>query len=325
MRYFLGVDVGGTKTHALIATEDGQTVGFGESGPGNHEMVGYEGLKNALITATQNALGQTGLKVDQINAGGFGVAGYDWPSEKKETLDTIATIGIHGPVEAVNDTIVGLLAGAREGWGVVVDAGTGDNCWGRDWKGNEAHMTGCGPAFAEYGGSSSLVYRALQCISLEWGHRGPGTRLSSEFMKVAGVETLSDLLEGLSQGRLWFDAELAPLIFKIAEEGDEVARDTIAWAGEELASMVNGIIRQLNFEQQECDVVMIGSMFKGGEMLIAPFKKAVQQVAPKARFVQLGVPPVVGGVILAMEQVGIKADHSIHENLNESVKKILES
>jgi N-acetylglucosamine kinase-like BadF-type ATPase len=35
MRYFLGVDAGGTKTHALITDETGQAVGFGAGGPGN--------------------------------------------------------------------------------------------------------------------------------------------------------------------------------------------------------------------------------------------------------------------------------------------------
>lgn len=28
--YYLGVDVGGTKTHALVVDADGQVVGFGE-------------------------------------------------------------------------------------------------------------------------------------------------------------------------------------------------------------------------------------------------------------------------------------------------------
>jgi N-acetylglucosamine kinase-like BadF-type ATPase len=323
MRYFLGIDVGGTKTHALIANENGDAVGFGEAGPGNHEGVGYDGLANALKESTQKALDYAGLKVEQLTAGGFGVAGYDWPSEKQDTLDAITKIGLKGPVEPVNDAVVGLLAGASKGWGVAVDAGTGDNCWGRDWNGKEAHMTGCGPTFGEYGGAGSLVYRAIKCISYEWGHRGPKTRLSDEFMKVAGVKTLDDLLEGLSQGRFWFDAELAPMIFKVAEEGDEVARGTITWAAEELASMVNGIIRQLKFEELECDVVMIGSMFKGGVLLIEPFTAAVRKVAPNAQFVRLRVPPVVGGVILAMEQVGMKADAPIREVLNNSVQRIL--
>ena len=34
MKYFLGVDIGGTKSHALIADENGQAVGFGQAGAG---------------------------------------------------------------------------------------------------------------------------------------------------------------------------------------------------------------------------------------------------------------------------------------------------
>lgn len=323
MNNFLGIDVGGTKTHAMIANEKGETIGFGEAGPGNHESVGYDGLTNALKVSTFKALDAAGLKVGDINAGGFGVAGYDWPSERQETLEAIAKIGLTGRVEAVNDTVVGLLAGADKGWGVAVDAGTGDNCWGRDWQGKEAHMTGCGPTFGEYGGAGSLVFRAMQAVSYEWGHRGPKTKLSAMFMEAANVLSLDDLLEGLSQGRFWFDADLAPRIFQVAEAGDEVTKECIAWDARELGSSVNGIIRQLHFENLECDVVMIGSMFKGGDLLIEPFKAEVRKTAPAAKFVKLNVPPVVGGVILAMEQAGIKADASIRRTLNASVQKIL--
>lgn len=34
-RFFLGIDIGGTKSHALIADEQGRAVGFGVGGPGN--------------------------------------------------------------------------------------------------------------------------------------------------------------------------------------------------------------------------------------------------------------------------------------------------
>ena len=33
MAYFLGIDIGGTKSHALIADEEGRAVGFGQAGP----------------------------------------------------------------------------------------------------------------------------------------------------------------------------------------------------------------------------------------------------------------------------------------------------
>ncbi len=56
MRYFLGVDVGGTKCHALIADETGRVVGFGASGPGSYEVIGWDGLRQALRTVTDRAL-----------------------------------------------------------------------------------------------------------------------------------------------------------------------------------------------------------------------------------------------------------------------------
>ena len=48
MRYFLGVDIGATKSHALVAEEDGRAVGFGEGGSGNYETVGWDGLPFCL-------------------------------------------------------------------------------------------------------------------------------------------------------------------------------------------------------------------------------------------------------------------------------------
>src|SRR5688572_7553056 len=118
--FFLGVDVGGTKTHALVTDETGHVLGFGRSGPGNRTLVGYQGFTDALRQATNEALATAGLTTEQIAGAGFGVAGYDWPSERQATLQAIATLNLRAPVEAVNDAIIGLLAGSAEGWGVAV-------------------------------------------------------------------------------------------------------------------------------------------------------------------------------------------------------------
>ena len=54
--YFLGVDIGGTKSHALIADAAGRAVGFGEAGAGNWEDVGYDGMRATLALVTQRSL-----------------------------------------------------------------------------------------------------------------------------------------------------------------------------------------------------------------------------------------------------------------------------
>lgn len=302
--YFLGVDVGGTKTHCLISDQNGKAIGFGEAGPGNHEGVGYDGLFQALKASSDLAIIQAGISPDEISGGGFGIAGYDWPSERQLTLDVIGKLNLKAKIEAVNDAVVGMLAGASRGWGVGVDAGTGDNVYGINPAGQIAHMTGCGEFFGEYGGSGSVVLRAVQAVSYQWSGRGGPTALSEAFIKLAGAKNLDDLLEGLSQGSYNLWSEAAPVVFKVANEGDQVARDAIAWVARELAESTLAIIRKLKMEKSGFEVVMIGSMFNGGEVFITPFQKRILEGAPKAEFVKLNVPPVVGGVLLGMKVAG---------------------
>ncbi len=300
--YFLGVDIGGTKSHALIAEENGRAVGFGSCGPGNHELVGYHGLEKALNTAVDHALRNAGLAKNQITAAGFGVAGYDWPSERQPTLDAIGSIGLTCPVEAVNDTIVGLLAGASQGWGVAVVAGTGTNCWGWDKDHNVGRVTGVG--FGEHGGAGNLVEQALYSVAYEWTKRGPKTQLTDEFLHLTGARDIPALLEGIEMGTYDITSDHAPLVYKAACQGDSVAQAIIRWAGSELGYTALAVIRQLEFSGQEFEVVLVGSLYDIGEMLIAPMRQVITMEAPKARLICLDCPPVVGGVLLAMDLAG---------------------
>jgi N-acetylglucosamine kinase-like BadF-type ATPase len=305
-RYFLGTDVGGTKSHALIADDHGRALGFGTSGPGNYEVVGWDGLRQTLQKITEQALSSAGITLQQLSGAGFGIAGYDWPAEREPTRQVIDALKLDAPYELVNDTIVGLLAGASEGWGVVVVAGTSNNCRGRDQYGREGLITGCGPRFGEYGGASEMVARAVQVITQAWSKRGPETRLTEAFLDLTGANDVIDLLEGLALERYHVSAAAAPLIFQVAAAGDEVAQQIIHWAGRELGSLANGVVRQLGFERLEFEVVLAGSLYDGSPALTATLQETIHAVAPGARLVRLTVPPVVGGVLLGMEQVGIK-------------------
>jgi N-acetylglucosamine kinase-like BadF-type ATPase len=301
--YLLGVDIGGTKSHGLVSDDQGNALGFGTFGPGNHEEVGYEGLQAALQTVTAKALAMAGLHKDQLSAGGFGVAGYDWPSERQPTLDAIKTIGLNAPIEAVNDTIVGLLAGASQGWGVAVVAGTGTNCWGWDKDHRVGRVTGVG--FGEHGGAGCLVVRALESIAYEWTKRGPQTLLTPEFLHLTGATDVPALIEGIEMGQYFIGSDYAPVVHKVALQGDPVAQSIIKWAGEELGLTALAVIRQLDIAALDFDVVLVGSIYEMGELIISPMRQVITSEATLARLVRLTAPPVVGGVLLAMGLMGL--------------------
>jgi N-acetylglucosamine kinase-like BadF-type ATPase len=322
-RYFLGTDIGSTKTHALIADETGKTVGFGKGGPGNHEVVGYGGLAAALDTAVSQALAAAGLAKEQIAGAGFGVAGYDWPSEREPTLRAIGSLGLQAPVEVVNDTTLGLLAGAAEGWGVAVVSGTGCNCRGRDRsRQREGKVTGHGVSMGEAAGASELISKTLQAIAQAWTRRGPPTQLTPVFVEHTGSASIEELLENLTTGKVEVHADAAPLVFQVAAGGDPVAMELVRWAGCELGELACAVIRQLEFEELAFDVVLVGSMFDGGPKLIEPMRETIHALAPGARLVRLTVPPVIGAVLLGMEQGGLPALER-REALIDSARKIL--
>jgi len=323
MRYYLGADLGATKTHTLVVDETGRTLGFGESGPANHESVGYEGMFQSMHDGMEQALRSAGLKKAEIAGAGFGVAGYDWPSEGEATIAVIDRLGLSGPYRFVNDSVPGLIAGAEEGWGVVVVSGTGSNCrgWDREHK-REGRVTGHGVMMGEGAGGSELMHRCMQIVGYSWTKRLPQTALADAIIAHVGAKDLEDLMRGYTTYEYQIGAEAARIVFRVADEGDEAARDLICWAGTELGEMANAVIRQLEFENLAFDVVMTGSMFEGGDMLIEPMRETIQNIAPGARLVRLRVPPVVGAVMLGMEADAFPVTPEIRKTINETISTL---
>jgi N-acetylglucosamine kinase-like BadF-type ATPase len=321
-QYFFGVDIGGTKSHALLVNAAGEVIGFAAGGAGNYEGVGWDGYTRTLQQITEEATAQAGIEIGQITGAGFGVAGYDWPFEREQILAGIDSLGLECPFEAVNDTIIGLIAGASEGWGVVLVAGTSNNCRGRDHSGREGRVTGNGIPFGEFGGSGELIWKATQEVARAWTQIGPPTRLTEIFIDRAGAANIVDLLEGLQSERYTLHARDAPLVFQAAREGDRVAGEIIHWAGCELGALVQGVVRQLKFQDLAFEVILVGSMFNAGDLLRKPMAQKIRELAPKARFNRLKAPPVIGGVLLGMEQTGLQ-DPAVRDRLIQSTRQFI--
>jgi N-acetylglucosamine kinase-like BadF-type ATPase len=327
MKYYLGVDVGGTKTHALISDDTGQALGFATGGPGNWESVGYDGLTRVLQDVTRSAVHQAKIHVDQVAGAGLGIGGYDWPSERQDHLTAIQPVGLTCPLEIVNDATLGILAGASEGWGVSLVAGTGCNArgWSRDHKRQGRAVGGGGEWSGEYAGGFDIVARAMQAVTFEWLKRGPATALTQVFLKHTGAANLNELVEGVYLRRFPFESSLVLKVFEAARQGDPQSQAVMRLAGRELGGMAVGVINQLEIQDEQFEVVLIGSLHGGSPILDQALRKTIHNTAPRAQFVRLTVPPVVGGVLLGMEQAGLNG-HSIRDKListtNENLKTV---
>lgn len=88
--------------------------------------------------------------------------------------------------------------------------------------------------------------------------------------------------------------------------------------------MAIGVIRQLSFESLSFEMVLAGSFFNGSPLLAETIRETIHPVAPGARLVRLYVPPVVGAVVLGMEQGGIESS-ALRPVLIQSAEELLKA
>ncbi len=322
MNYFLGVDVGSSKTHALIADETGTCLLFGNAGGGNHQAAGYERLAEVLQKSFLAACGRSGIEKHQIAGAGFGIAGYDFPSEREDHLQAISTLGLACPLEIVNDGVNGLISGTSHGLGVNVTAGSGVNCRGRGKNGKEGRVVGNGITFGEFGGAIEIVHRAMQFVNYAWIKRIPPTRLTKIFLEATGAKDEIDLMEGISAEHYHLFSGLAIEITKVAREGDHAAQEVVRWSGEELGWLAIGVARQIEMENDEVEVVQSGSVFEAGALIMEPMRNIILKHIPKAKMIRLDGPPVVGPLMLGMQMAGLDP-YPMRGKLIETAKRLV--
>jgi N-acetylglucosamine kinase-like BadF-type ATPase len=322
MKYFLGIDVGSSKTHALIADEAGVCAGFGQSKGGNHQVVGYDGLENVLKESFEQAKTMAGISSDQIVGAGFGVGGYDFFSDREAHLKAIAALGLSCPVEVVNDGENGLFAGATRGIGVNVTAGSSNNCRGRNKDGKVGRIVGNGAIFGEYGGAIEIAAMALQVVNYAWIKRTQPTTLTNTLLKYTGAKDELELMEGFSSNYFHLAPYLVVEVIRAANEGDDAAREIIHWAGEELGWLAVSVARQIGMDCEEVEIIKSGSVFEAGEIIANPMREIVLKHCPKAKLIRLDGPPVVGAVILGMEQSDFDG-YAVRDNMIRTAKALV--
>ena len=322
MNYFIGFDVGSTKTHALIADESGQCVGFGRAGGGNYQAVGWDGLRTALRESLAAALQMAGLEKVRIAGAGFGIAGYDFPSDREPHLQAIATLGLSCPVEVINDGVNGLLAGATRGVGVNVTAGSSNNCRGRNKNGKEGRIVGNSSQFGEYGGAIEIVQRGLHMVNYAWIKRRPPTALTAIYLAAFGARNELALMEGLSNEQYELSPDLATQVIDAARNGDAAALEIVRWAGEELGWLAVAVARQIEMDAEAVEIIQSGSVFEAGKVITEPMERIVLKHCPRAKLIRLDGPPVVGAVILGMEQAAFDG-YAVRDRMVRTAKEVV--
>jgi hypothetical protein len=113
-------------------------------------------------------------------------------------------------------------------------------------------------------------------------------------------------------------ATFCPLVAEAAQQGDWKAIEILKEAGCELGQLATAVIKRLGMESDEFVVVPFGGVFKAGELVLGSFRETVLSVSPGALVARPRFEPVVGAVLLALNELGVEIGHPIIDAIERS-------
>lgn len=331
----LAIDGGNSKTDVALIARDGTLLAL-VRGPGMPARLGAdtmrvidELIRSAVKLAREDHGGSTsqangallerfGYVAGQAESGHVAshlvacVANADLPSEQRELEQMLRGQGWTATTTVANDTYAVLraglddvpAAGADRYWGVGMTCGTGINCVGIAPDGTTAGFLALGMITGDWGGGGGIGLEALWNAVRASDGRGPRTTLMHAVPGHFGMKEPLEVAEALHMGEISWDqvADLAPVMLRAADAGDEVARGLVLRLGEEIFLMVKSVISRLGLGAEPVPVVLGGGVVASGNaLLIDRATGMIRAEFPKADVRVLKLVPVAGAALMGLD------------------------
>lgn len=321
MEYVLGIDQGGSKTHAVVADAGGRILGMGKSYGACHSSNGLDYAIEVIREASDMALESCRLTQQDVTTVVGGLTGIDWDDEAPLLEDAIQKLFPRARVKVVNDCIIAMRAATREKRCGILCAGSGLNCAVQN--GDECFAYGFYIP-DEHQGGCSLGKKAVQAVFDS--HMGllPETLLTERLLAHFHVKTVDELLFLRVTGKITgTDYLRLPII--IAEEacaGDRVAADIWIDYGKLIANYLVVRTEKMGISGEKMDVVLSGSIFK---CRFLDFQRTVKEEIlrrlPAAHVIEAAYEPVMGAVVMGLQMIHGEVAEEIYGNLEETSKQ----
>jgi N-acetylglucosamine kinase-like BadF-type ATPase len=305
---FVAIDGGNSKTHLILGTAGGEVLAF-VTGPGSSpHHLGLPASMDLLSGMVIQALAIAGLPADAVlDRAELYIAGADLPIEVEILGKAMAQTGWARECRVDNDLFALLRAGTSALDAVAVVCGAGINCVGRTADGRTARFPALGTISGDWGGGHELAQQALWHAARGEDGRGPQTALTPAVAAHFGQSTVEQVSAGLHLGEVdgALLPELSPLLFRVADAGDPVARSVVARQADEIVALATVAARRLNLLDREHAVVLGGGVLAAHHPLLHDAVVAgILTVAPRADIGSVVDPPVAGAALLALDELG---------------------
>jgi N-acetylglucosamine kinase-like BadF-type ATPase len=247
----------------------------------------------------------------------FGLAGAASAENKEEICDMLVNltpVPSESPI-LTSDAHIALIGALANRPGLMLIAGTGSICLGRDADGGTHRTGGWGPSYDDLGSGSWIGQEAVRACFQESDGRRPSGVWQRNVLSRLRCAAVEDLLCKLKHGEICNPqvAALAPMVIQLAQSGLESAQDIIDRAVDELVRAV--AVTGSKCKLEEAPLVLMGGLLDKSESFKARFADALEKTAPHIKIQKRLMAPIVGAVVVACKKSQDGLPHELEEAL----------
>ncbi|MCL2361642.1 MAG: hypothetical protein FWC73_07510 [Defluviitaleaceae bacterium] len=267
MRYFLGLDGGGTKTHVLFYDAKDGVMDLITGAASNYENMagGYAELAIVLKDMIIPFLARRGVSPADIDSAAFGMGGVDSVKQHDEITKILTGLGF-GKFVLSNDAYLGVKAGTSRGFGISCVGGSGYSVVGVGTCGKMLQVGGMGQVTGDRGGAFWLVPEAIRYAHGQLFRRFPASLMTPAIVELLGKPKPVDFMEALHEqyfngDEKAFTLAVCKIIFSAANQQDTAAVALLEQSGQAYGESILGILDNLTFDGAP-EIVLTGSLFQ---------------------------------------------------------------
>ncbi len=310
MKYIIGIDGGGTQTVGYLADENQKLMQKEKVGPTNYHSVGIKKVKKNLKMLIENLCEKSKIKVEDVTFVSSGIAGVDRPEDKALLRNILKQLDYDFKIIVNNDVKTALTNAHGEQKGIMLVCGTGSIAAGVNGKNNFVRVGGWGHLIGDEGSGYKIAIKMLQKIMKSFDGREKSTELTELVLKELGIEEPLEILDYVYNPEISKEniADLTPLLFEAIRAGDDIAREIVDNAADNLLEMVKTVIGKLKLSEKDQIISLSGGVFENSKIMKETFKNKAKKEIPSITFREPKFPPGIGALIIGWNELEIEPD-----------------
>lgn len=297
MKYFLGIDGGGTKTTAAVSDENGNIILKSVGKTINFYSVGMEKARNNLaeiIKEINFSLGNTDFESAFV-----GCSALDDEADGKMLESLCGGIINAKKLRMNSDVYVALKSVEKAVCPCVAICGTGSMAIGENESGKIVVKGGWGHILGDEGSAYSIAVDALKCCCNFYDRNSKDELLDAacEYFGVSDFRKAIDVIYSENTKKDYI-AGFAEIVGELADKNNITAKGIIIKQAQNFTTPIYWLLTDV----KNCSVLALyGGLFQHNKLFRDVFIREMKTEYPDLRIELLTVPPEEGALKIARE------------------------